>query len=80
MSIKNRIEQLEKQQPAPRGTWKDFITGAWKPDPQAWAAFIADLKPSEIVTAADEVIEQSAIPTPDEAARLASLRSVTHEH
>lgn len=57
MTLKTRLAQLEKQQPAARPTWKDFITGAWEPDSQAWAAFVADLEPSEILTRVDVLLD-----------------------
>lgn len=39
---KSRLAQLEKQtqQGANKPTWKDFVTGAWNPDPQEWEAFL----------------------------------------
>lgn len=80
MTIKNRLAKLEsKATKAQRGTWSDFITGAWQPDPAEWAAFLAERKPSEILTAADELIRRGAQPTEDERARIELLRQVTHE-
>lgn len=40
MTIKSRIAKLEKGQPKDRPTWKDFVTGAWTPDPDEWRAFM----------------------------------------
>ena len=43
MTLTNRLKQLEKQNPPQRGTWREFITGEWQPDPKEWAAFIAEV-------------------------------------
>jgi hypothetical protein len=81
MTIKNRLAKLEsKATEAQRGTWKDFITGAWQPDPAAWAAFLAEQKPSEILARADELIAAGAQPTAAQRAAIESIRQATHEH
>jgi hypothetical protein len=37
---KKRLAQLEKKREPNKPTWKDFVTGAWKPSPQEWQAFL----------------------------------------
>jgi hypothetical protein len=40
MTAKQRITKLEKTIEPNKQTWKDFVTGAWKPSPQEWQAFL----------------------------------------
>jgi hypothetical protein len=35
-SHKNRIQQLEKARAASKPTWKDLLTGKWKPTQKQW--------------------------------------------
>ena len=76
-SLNNRVQQLEKQQIQATGTWRDFITGAWQPQPHEWAAFLALQRPSDIAASAEQLLEQGC-PATDE--QRAALESMKQEH
>jgi len=76
-NLHNRVKQLENQHRPTPETWQDFVTGAWQPNPQEWAAFGARCKPSEIVMLADELIANGTTPTDEDRARLDALRRIT---
>ena len=86
MTLKNRLAQLEKNAGNKAAlTWREFITGAKEPDPQAWADFLALARPSEILQRVNELladdtpaltrIDGGTVAADDIARRVESLRA-----
>jgi hypothetical protein len=88
-SHKSRIEKLEAKEQAQPLTWQRFIDmdpetfqNLYDNDPRikaAWSEFVADMKPSEIISQIDELIAQGVQPTDDQRAAIESMRLTIHE-
>jgi hypothetical protein len=43
-NLKPRVTKLESKQPPPRPTWKDFVTGTWKPSKEEWCVILGGVE------------------------------------
>lgn len=41
-NLNNRVKKIEAATATGPASWRDFITGIWRPTAAAWAAFVAE--------------------------------------